>query len=121
MSALPFDPAEAVMAANTYKKRMKGNWNQGKACKGDGEERQAAKKEIKELIAECDADYKTRYQKSKRSRNEKVRLQHWIAWYTQRVEDSKRSGRRDIISTWMREGLAKAEKKLAELLKKETK
>ena len=100
-----------VVATDTYKKRMKGHWQQGKAYKGDGEERLAAKRELAELIRESEEDYKIKYKKSKRRRNEKARLEHRIKWYEQTIEKYDRRGDNSSFSNWLRDDLAKAKKK----------
>ncbi len=95
------------MAKDSYKKRMKGDWNQGKACKGDGEERMYAKEEIKEFLKEMDEDYQAPYKKSKRKRNDKARLEHRIAWCEQALTRRKGMGN-DSFSHWIQSDLDKA-------------
>jgi len=91
------------MAADSYKKRLKGHWTQGKRYKGDGEERAYAKEEIAEFLREMDADYLTPYKKSKRRRNEKARLLHRIAWCRAALERRKGMPRtNDFFSNWIR-------------------
>lgn len=94
------------MAKDTYNKRMKGSWNQGKACKGDGAERAYARTEIKQFVKEMDEDYQAPYKKSKRRRNEKARLEHRIAWCQQAL--AKRPKEDDWFSNWIRSDLNKA-------------
>lgn len=100
-----------------YKKRLKGGWRQGKAYKGDGEERQYAKAEIKQAIKELEADYKDKYKKSQRKRNEIARLEYRIKWcdetiarYGPRTSDW---GKR--FEEYCRDDKRKAVKRLAEL------
>lgn len=100
------------MAKDSYKKRMKGNWNQGKACKGDGSERAYAKAEIREFIKEMDEDYQAPYKKSKRRRNDKARLEHRIKWCEEAL--ARRPSECDWFSNWIRCDLAKAKKQYQE-------
>lgn len=110
------------MGKDTYKKRMKGNWNQGKGCKGDDEERMYAKEEIRQALKEMDDDYQATYKKSKRKRNEKARLEHSIAWYEKVVaEDERRQRENPDRGSWRcsfisyaRDALRKAKKEYAE-------
>ena len=61
------------MAKDTYKKRMKGHWQQGKGCKGDSEERQYAKREIAQALAADEEGYLERHHKGARTKNERAR------------------------------------------------
>lgn len=105
------------MAHDSYKKRLKGHWTQGKRYKGDGEERAFAKEEIAEFLREMDADYQAPYRKSKRKRNEKARLLHRIEWCRATLARHKTSGRApsDWFSNWIRSDLEKALKKYEKL------
>ena len=96
------------MAKDSYKKRLKGGWNQGKGCKGDGEERLYAKAEIRQFVKEMDEDYLQPYKKSKRARNDKARLEHKIAWCEQAL--SRRPDRGDWFYNWIKSDLEKARK-----------
>lgn len=99
-----------------YKKRMKGNWNQGKGCKGDSEEREYAKEEIRQAVKEMDEDYVSTYKKSKRVRNEKARLEHRIKWCLARIEFwRKHTGKSDWISNWIRDTLRESREKYEKL------
>jgi hypothetical protein len=104
---------EGRMAANTYKKRMKGNWNQGKGCKGDSEERQYSKIEIEESI-KTDVEGQPVRHKGKRKRNKKASLEHTILWYTQRIEEYERQGNNSSFSNYLRDGLKKAKEEYEE-------
>lgn len=95
------------MAKDSYKKRLKGNWNQGKGYKGDSEERMYAKAEIRQFIKEMDEDYLQPYKKSKRVRNEKARLEHRIKWCKDALARPRHN---DCFANWIRSDLAKAEK-----------
>src|ERR1700692_2483441 len=101
------------MAANTYKKRMKGNWNQGKGCKGDSEERQYSKREIEESI-QTDVEGNPVRHKGKRKRNKKASLEYRITWYTQKIEEYKRSECNDSFLGYLRDGLKKAKEEYEE-------
>lgn len=104
--------------ANDYKKRLKGNWRQGKGYKGDDSERAYAKKEISEDLKAIDEEYLTKH-KGKRKKNVKAHLEYLIAWYTQRVEEIERSKNRSSMGSYWRDGLAKARKRLGDFLEKE--
>lgn len=106
--------------ANDYKKRQKGNWCQGKRYKGDDSERLHAKKEISEGIATIDEKYLTKH-KGKRKKNVKARLEYWVNWYSQRVEEAERAKDKSMSSWYWREGLSKSKKALKEFLEKEKK
>jgi len=104
-----------------YKKRAKGGWNQGKACKGDSEERMYSKAEIKQQLAEAEETYLDKH-KGKRKPNMKARLEYRVKWYEEILEEY--SGQKSVMGNWMgnwmRDGLEKAQKKLAELIEKES-
>jgi len=78
----------------SYKKRDKGNWNQGKSYKGTrkAKEREYVKQEVQQQIDEQDPDYKHRHI-SKRSRNEKECLRHRINWYEAVIKQYKGWGK----------------------------
>ena len=101
------------MSNNDYKKRAKGNWNQGKGCKGDSEERMYAKKEIVEQVKVNDDKYLTPH-KGKRKKNLKAQLEYRIAWYTQMAENEVRNKRSDIFTYFIEEGLKNAKKEYEE-------
>ena len=101
------------MAKDTYNKRMKGNWQQGKGCKGDAEERQHAKKEIDDAVIH-DLEGQPVRHKGKRKRNKKASLEHVIAWYTQKVEEWERSGQSSGTVNFFRDSLKKAKKRYEE-------
>jgi hypothetical protein len=111
------------MAKDTYKKRMKGNWQQGKGYKGDSEERMYARKEIEQAIQAEEDDYLEKYHKGARTRNEKARLEHQIAWYTQVLaETDRRMAAEGKVPNWessfasyFRDSLKKAKKKYEEM------
>jgi len=66
----------------SYKKRDKGQWNQGKAYKGNrkAKEKEHVKRDIQQQIDEQVKDYKYPY-KSKTTRDYKKRLENLINWY----------------------------------------
>ena len=101
------------MAKDTYKKRAKGNWQQGKGCKGDSEERQYAKIEIEAAIKHEVEGQPIRY-KGKRKRNKKMALEHQIEWYQQKIEEYQRRGDNDSFVHYMMNSLIKAKKKYKE-------
>jgi predicted nuclease with TOPRIM domain len=96
--------------AQPYRKRMKGDWNQGKACKGDSEERQYSKREIQEQLDEAEEKYLHRYHKGKRTKNEKARLEYRIHWYQQALERYRELG--GSYASHLEDGLVKAKKEL---------
>lgn len=98
------------MAKNTYNKRMKASWQQGKGCKGDAEERQHAKKEIEDSIQHDVLERPVRH-KGKRKRNKKASLEHTIAWYEQKIEEYERAGNRGSCLHMFRDSLRKARKR----------
>lgn len=105
------------MAKDTYKKRMKGGWNRGKRCKGDGEERQFEKVEIEQQIEEDREDFLTRH-KGKRKRNEIMRLEYWISWYESVIAKYEENG----LAAWSaRDGLKRVRKELQKLRDEEKK
>ena len=99
------------MAKDTYNKRMKGHWTQGKSCKGDGEERQYSKLEIKQALKEAEDDYLIKH-KGKRKKNHKASLEYRIAWYKAALEERKKIDR-DEFSDWLWDGLKRAETEYA--------
>jgi hypothetical protein len=100
---------------------MKGGWHQGKACKGDGEERQYSKKEIQQMVAEMEEDFLYKY-RGKGKPNMKARLEYRIRWCEERLAEHKNreqnDGWRSWFSNWIRSDLEKSRKQLKELLKK---
>ena len=102
-----------------YKKRAKGGWRQGKGCKGDGEERQYSKVEIKQQLAEAEENYIHRYHKGARKKNMRQRLEYRVKWYEEILARYKNSP--SIMDTWFRRDLEKAKKELEELNAKEVK
>lgn len=105
------------MANDTYKKRMKGSWNQGKRHKGDSEERQYAKKEVEESI-KYDVEGQPVRHKGKRKRNKKASLEYRISWYTQTIEKYERMERNGSFLNSLREGLKVAKKEYKEKYEK---
>ena len=98
-----------------YTKRMKGNWNQGKRCKGDAEERQYAKAEIKQELEANDENYLVKH-KGKKKKNEKARLEHWIDWYEKTIQEYERRGTgHGSHPNYLRDSLRKAKMKLEKL------
>lgn len=102
-----------------YKKRAKGGWRQGKGCKGDGEERQYSKLEIKQQLAEAEENYLDKYHKGARTKNMRARLEYRIKWYEEIT--AKYNGKTSVMGGWMMDGLRRAKKDLAELEAKEKK
>lgn len=97
------------MANDTYKKRAKSNWRQGKGYKGDSEEREYAKKEIEETIQHDVLERPLRY-KGKRKRNKKASLEHRISWCQQKIEELERQGYKGSSVDYLRDLLRKARK-----------
>ena len=66
-----------------YKKRDKGDWNQGKKYKGTrkAKEREHTKKEVQQQINEQKPEFKEKHVKAKKNRNERARLEYQIKWY----------------------------------------
>lgn len=105
------------MSRNTYKKRAKGSWCQGKGYKGDSEERQYAKIEIEESIKYDQEDNLVKHKK-KRKRNDKAALEHRIEWYKQLISQYKlREGNSDSFINCLTDGLKQAEKEYEEKYK----
>lgn len=96
-----------------YKKRTKGNWKQGKGAKGDGEERQYARREIVQMLRELHADYREQYRKAGRTPNLKARLEYRICWYEEVL--ARHGERSDSFHSYMRDGLIKAKARLKNL------
>lgn len=105
---------------NAHKKRAKGNWRQGKGYKGDSEERMYAKKEITEEVKTNNDDHLTRH-KSKRKKNLKARLEYWILFYSQKLEEYQRNGHSGSSTYLLREGLERAQKEFEEKFSKKKK
>src|ERR1700692_3129201 len=97
---------------NSYKKRAKGSWNQGKGYKGDSEERQFSKQEIAQQLAEDEADYLDKY-KGKRKRNDRARLEYRVKWYEDAIASYSKTN--SSLSNWFRSSLKEAKKDLEEL------
>jgi hypothetical protein len=93
-----------------HTKRSKGNWTQGKGCKGDGEERQFSKLEIQQQLAEDEAGYQVRHQ-GKRKRNEKARLEYRIEWYATRARHELYG---ESYTSYLQSELRKAQKEYDE-------
>jgi hypothetical protein len=101
------------MAKDTYKKRAKGSWHQGKGCKGDAEERQYAKKEVEESIQHDVLERPMRH-KGKRKRNKKASLEYTIEWYTQKIAEHEQMGRGIEYTGYLRDGLRRAKREWEE-------
>lgn len=99
-----------------FKKRLKGNWTQGKRYKGDGFERQFSKREIKQLLAEEEEGYLDRHHKGARSRNEKARLEYRVDWYERSLAQDRHG---DQWANYMRSGLKEAKAALKKFEMKE--
>ena len=105
-----------------YKKRLKGSWTQGKRYKGDGDERQYAKAEIKQQLVEAEENYLDKYHKGSRRKNIKARLEYRVKWYEEalaRRTDHQRLG--DWWGNYLRDGLKKAKIHLEKYLEREKK
>lgn len=103
-----------------YKKRAKGGWRQGKGYKGDGEERQYSKTEIRQQLAEAEENYLEKYHKGARTKNMRARLEYRISWYEELNAKYKGSAT-SVFGHWFMEGLKKAKEQLAKLEAKEGK
>lgn len=102
---------------NDYKKRAKGSWNVGKSHKDDSSERAYAKNEIKQELKTEETDL-TRY-KAKRKRNKKAKLEHLIAWYTQKIEEfGKDQNNTSVMVYLFRSALEKLTAEYQKLLEK---
>lgn len=101
------------MSKDTYKKRLKGNWRQGKGYKGDAEERQYSKTEIEAAIKHEVEGQPTKY-KGKRKRNKKMALEHQIEWYQQKITEFERNGYKGSCIDYFRNALREAKKKYKE-------
>lgn len=101
-----------------YRKRAKGSWNVGKGAKGDGEERQFSKLEIREAIATDEEAYLEKYRKGKRNRNEKARLEYRVQYYEALVRGWEARGTSERMMTYFRNELSEAKKGLSEFTKK---
>jgi hypothetical protein len=105
------------MAKNTYKKRAKASWNQGKGCKGDSQERNYTKKDISEELLYDNEENLTPHKK-KGKKNKKAQLEYWISWYTQQVEacqrDGKDNGNDNGMLWWFMNGLEQCKKEYEE-------
>lgn len=100
-----------------YNKRMKGSWTQGKGYKGDGAERQYSKFEIRQELAAAEEGYLERYHKGGRTRNNKAHLEYRVRWHEQALA-TENSWYGDRWKNYLRDGLEKAKKKLAECIAK---
>ncbi len=107
-----------------YLKRAKSGYR-GKGCKNQcaREERQHAKREIKQALAEAEADFLHRY-KGKGKPNMRKRLEYRIKWYEEILAPR---GRTPLFSSsyqswsdrYFNKALADARRKLKELLDEE--
>lgn len=99
-----------------YRKRARAGWRSGKGAKdsSDAEERQYAKREIKQMIAEMDADYLAKH-RGKRKHNRRAQLEYRITWY----EEILAKGKSSFIDNYFRRSLAEYKKKLQVLIDKE--
>lgn len=99
---------------HAYKKRAKASWNQGKGAKGDSEERQYSRREVREQLAQAEETYLHHHHKGARTRNEKARLEYRVSWYEQRLERWAKLGTSDSMLSYFRSELRRAQKELAE-------
>ena len=100
------------MPNNEYKKRSKGNWRQGKGYKGDGKERVYAREDIVEDLRATHEDHRTPHKNKKK--NLKARLEYWITWYTQKLEEKGQYKSSDSFDSLLKEGLERAKKEYEE-------
>ena len=98
----------------SYKKREKGNYNQGKGCKGSrkAKEREHAKKEAGQQVDEQDDSF--RYKQYKRTRNKKLSLEYRLKWYEEAIKTTKTVWLKD----WFKDRIKKIKEKLEKLSKK---
>jgi len=105
---------------NDHKKRSKGDWRQGKGYKGDGEERQFSKNEVKQQLAEDEETYLDRH-KGKKKRNKLASLEYRVKWYEETIAKYEKDNKNSMLCNWFRDSLEKTKKQLAELKKKQDK
>lgn len=98
-----------------YKKRAKGNWNQGKSHKSDSEERQHAKLETCDQL---DDDTYLKPRKGKRKKNDKAALEYRISWYQRTIEKYGKDDRNGSYVNGLRDGLQMAQKEWREKYEK---
>jgi hypothetical protein len=96
--------------ASPHTKRSKGNWTQGKSCKGDSYERQFSKTEIQAQLDQDHETYLSRH-KGKRKRNDKARLEYRMKWLACRVVDEVFG---ESYTAYLRSELRKAQKEYDE-------
>lgn len=99
-----------------YKKRAKGSWHAGKSYKGDSEERQFSKREIRQLLREDEEEFLYRHRKSPRARNEQARLEYRVFWYSKSVEYWDRNKNSGSFVSYLRSGLKEAQAALKKFL-----
>lgn len=101
----------------SYRKRAKSSWRCGKGHKADSDarERQYSKQEIRQQLAEAEADYLDRH-RGKRKRNERERLEYRAKWLWDHIV--KYAGRGYFSSNYWNEELTKVRAKLDALKEK---
>jgi len=74
----------------SYKKRDKGNWNQGKSYKGSrkAKEREHVKEDIEQQIQE-EHDENYQYRKYTHTRNKKASLEHSLQYYQEKLKTTQ--------------------------------
>jgi len=99
----------------SYKKRDKGQWNQGKACKGNrkAKEKEHVKRDIQQQIDEQAKNYKYPY-KSKTTPDHKKRLAHRINWYEKVLKRMHHSDVHNWLTSSFRATLRTLKKKWAD-------
>jgi len=105
----------------SYKKRDKGNWNQGKSYKGTrkAKEREYIRSDIAQQIDEQDPSFRHRHI-SKRTKNAEERLKHRISWYERAIgRYAEQGGFWAGFASSCRDSLRKLKKKWKEKYGKE--
>lgn len=111
------DSAVLNTVMNPYRKRLKAGWNVGKGAKGDGEERQYAKREIEQELAAAEESYLERHHKGKRTRNMRAHLEYRVKWYEAYLSTHPRIAK---LNSWLYKSLQDAKEELAAFLAKES-
>jgi uncharacterized protein YxeA len=102
------------MPQNTYKKRLRSGWRQGKLYKSDSEERQFSKREIVRDIEEDRENYLYRH-KGRRKRNVKASWEYRIDWYQKKIAEYERAGQKSSVVPLFRTRLAELKEAYAKL------
>lgn len=100
-----------------YKKRAQGSWNKGKGNKGDGAERQVAKRYITSALSGTEEKIRGKNKTNrKKAKNKKASLEARINWYERTIAVWEKAKSSDSFLSHLRFGLELSKKELEEKL-----